>query len=65
MMGYGGRERTLREYADLFERAGLTLHQAAPAPSGFSILEGFAAQSGPEKPPVRERSAETTDRESV
>jgi nucleotide-binding universal stress UspA family protein len=66
MMGYGGRERTLREYAALFERAGLTLHQATPGPtSGFSLLEGLAARTGPEAVPARERDAETIGRETT
>lgn len=78
MMGYGGRERTLREYSALFEAAGLTLTQAAPGPtSGFSLLEGIPAKIGPERAaaPVpadereveaaKERGAAAIDRENA
>lgn len=66
MMGYGGRERTLREYSDLFERAGLTLTQAAPGPlTGFCVFEGVASKTGPDTVPAPERSVEKTDREIV
>ncbi|WP_434425655.1 methyltransferase [Nannocystis pusilla] len=36
---YGGRERTRREYADLFASAGLRLRRVAPTAAWVSILE--------------------------
>ena len=37
----GGRDRTLREWTDLFERAGLELVGVHPAPAGGSTLCGL------------------------
>jgi hypothetical protein len=39
----GGRERTLDEYAALFEAAGLRLAGATPTGAGFSVLEAAPA----------------------
>jgi hypothetical protein len=39
----GGRERTLDEYAMLFERAGFRLAGATPSASGFSVIEAAPA----------------------
>lgn len=37
----GGRDRTLREWTDLFERAGLELVEVHPAPADGSTLCGL------------------------
>lgn len=40
MMIFGeGRERSEREFCELFERAGLTLHNITPTPSTLAVLE--------------------------
>jgi hypothetical protein len=44
MMCYGGKERTEREYGDLFERAGLRLTRAVDAGAGISVVEGVNAR---------------------
>ena len=36
----GGRERTEREYSEMFEAAGFHLERVIPSPTGFSWLEG-------------------------
>jgi hypothetical protein len=39
----GGRERTLDEFADLFESAGFRVEGATPTSSGFQVIEGAPA----------------------
>ncbi|MGV0816081.1 methyltransferase [Mycolicibacterium boenickei] len=39
----GGRERTLSEYASLYDRCGFRLTRAVLLPSGFSLIEGERA----------------------
>lgn len=36
----GGRERTIHDYARLYERAGLGLTGSTLLPCGFSVIEG-------------------------
>lgn len=43
LVGPGGRERTLDEYATLFEAAGLRLDRVMPTASGLSVMVGAAA----------------------
>lgn len=43
MMCYGGKERTQREYGELFGRAGLELTRVVDAGAGISLVEGIAA----------------------
>lgn len=43
MMCYGGKERTEREYGELFRQAGLRLTRVVGAGAGISVVEGIAA----------------------
>ena len=65
MMSYGGMERTISEYADLMAQAGLTMDTVARAPSGFCVITGVAALSGPDAAVSDEREAGSGDRQSV
>ena len=46
----GGRDRTLREWTDLFERAGLELVGVHPAPVGGSMLCGLGVLVARKRP---------------
>ena len=39
MVGYGGQERTIEEYAELFAAAGLRLERVTTTAAGMSVLE--------------------------
>jgi hypothetical protein len=40
MVTYGGKERSEKQYRDLFSRAGLQLTRIAPTRAGISVIEG-------------------------
>jgi hypothetical protein len=40
VMTHGGRERTEREFAALFDRAGFKLARIVPTPQGTCVIEG-------------------------
>jgi len=43
MMAYGGKERTVKEYGQLYEKAGLELTRVVDTGAGVSIVEGIPA----------------------
>ena len=50
-----GRERTEREFADLFAKAGLSLKRVLPTQSPYSLLEALRVFRPVSAPPLRPR----------
>jgi hypothetical protein len=42
MVTYGGKERSEKQYRELFAMAGLRLTQIVPTKAGISVIEGIA-----------------------
>ena len=42
MIAYGGKERSERQYRELFHQAGLRLTRIVPTRAGISVIEGVS-----------------------
>lgn len=47
MVTYGGKERSEKQYREIFSQAGLKLTRVVPTTAGISIVEGVRAENGP------------------